>query len=75
YNWDSPSGVLQGRWRKATPEELAKSDKGGEGVVLLNAKSQLDWLVFKRNEEGPQGEGIKITDLATRNLRERGTRR
>ena len=75
YIWDSPSGVLQGRWRKATPEELAKSDKGGEGVVLLNAKSQLDWLVFKRNEEGPQGEGIKITDLATRNLRERGTRR
>lgn len=75
YVWNSPSGVLQGQWRKATPEEMAKSDKGGEGIVLLNAKSRLDWLIFKRNEEGPQGEGIKITDLATRNMRERGTRR
>lgn len=75
YIWNSPSGVLKGQWRKATPEEMAKSDKGGEGVVLLNAKSGLDWLVFKRNEEGPEGEGIKITDLDTRNMRERGTRR
>ena len=75
YLWDSPSGVLKGQWRKATPEEMAKSDKGGEGVVLLKAKSGADWLVFKRDEEGPQGVGIKITDLATRNLRERGTRR
>jgi hypothetical protein len=75
YIWDSPSGVLRGQWRKATAEEMARSDKGGEGIVLLQAKSGGDWLVFKRNEEGPQGEGIKITDLATRNLRERGTRR
>lgn len=75
YVWDSPSGVLKGQWRKATAEEMGKSDKGGEGLVLLSAKSGADWLVFKRNEEGSQGEGIKISDLATRNLRERGTRR
>lgn len=74
YVWNSPSGLLRGRWRNATPEEMAKSDKGGEGVVLLNAKSGADWLVFRRTEEGPEGTGIKITDLATRNLRERGTR-
>lgn len=74
YVWDSPSGLLKGRWRKATANEMAKSDKGGEGVVLTNAKSSADWLVFRRTEEGPQGNGIKITDLATRNLRERGTR-
>ncbi len=74
YVWNSPSGVLRGRWRIATPEEMAKSDKGGEGVVLLAAKSGWDWLVFRRTEEGPEGTGIKITDLATRNLRERGTR-
>lgn len=74
YVWNSPSGVIKGKWRKATPDEMAKSDKGGDGIVLLNAKSGLDWLVFKRNEGGPQGEGVKITDLGTRNMRERGTR-
>lgn len=71
YLWDSPSGVLKDKWRKATADEIAKSDKG---VVLLKAKSAEDWLVFKRSETGPEGEGIKITDLRTRNLRERGTR-
>ncbi|HLG15919.1 MAG TPA: hypothetical protein VJH03_15645 [Blastocatellia bacterium] len=75
YTWNSPSGVLKGQWREATAEEMAKSDKGGEGVVLLNAKSRLDWIVFRRNDEGPQGDGIKITDLDTRNMRELGTRR
>jgi hypothetical protein len=74
YVWDSPSGLLRGNWRKATPDEMARSDKGGEGVVLLGAKSGADWLVYKRAEEGPEGTGIMITDLATRNLRERGTR-
>ena len=74
YTWNSPSGLLRGNWRAATPEEMAKSDKGGAGVVLLAAKSGADWLVFKRSEEGPEGNGIMITDLATRNLRERGTR-
>ena len=75
YRWDSPSGLLIGRWRNATPDELALSDKGGAGVVLMKAKSGADWLVHSRNEEGPQGQGILITDLATRNLRERATRR
>jgi hypothetical protein len=74
YVWDSPSGMLRGNWRAATPEEMAKSDKGGEGVVLLAAKDGADWLVHKRTEEGPEGTGIMIRDLATRNLRERGVR-
>lgn len=74
YVWNSPSGLLRGKWRNATPAEMAQSDKGGEGVVLLGAKSGADWLVFRRTEEGPEGTGIMITDLATRNLRERGTR-
>jgi hypothetical protein len=74
YVWDSPSGLLRGNWRAATAEEMAKSDKGGEGVVLLGAKSGVDWLVHKRTEEGPEGTGIMIRDLATRNLRERATR-
>jgi hypothetical protein len=70
YLW----GSIKGRWRRATAEELAKSDKGGEGVVLLRGKSGADWLAFHRDEGGPEGRGIKITDLETRNLRERGTR-
>ena len=74
YQWHSPSGLLRGNWRPATAEEMAKSDKGGDGVVLLSAKSGADWLVHKRTEEGPEGTGIMIRDLATRNLRERGTR-
>jgi hypothetical protein len=74
YVWNSPSGVLRGTWRAATVEEMTKSDKGGEGVVLLAAKSGADWLVHKRTEEGPEGTGIMIRDLATRNLRERGVR-
>ncbi len=74
YLWNSPSGMLRGNWRAASAEEMAKSDKGGAGVVLLAAKSGADWLVHKRTEEGPEGTGIMIRDLATRNLRERGTR-
>lgn len=42
--------------------------------MLLKAKAGADWLAFGRDEEGPQGKGIKLTDLQTRNLRERGTR-
>ena len=74
YVWNSPSGVLRGNWRAATREEMAKSDKGGDGVVLLGAKDGVDWLVHKRMEEGPEGTGVMIRDLATRNLRERATR-
>ena len=75
YEWSSPSGVFKGRWRAATPEELAKSDKGGEGVVLLNAKSGVDWIVSKRDTEGQGGEGVKIADLNYRNTREYAWRR
>jgi hypothetical protein len=74
YVWGTATEPLTGKWRPATPEELAKSDKGGEGVVLLHAKSGADWIVFKRDEGVPQGLGIKVADLETRNLRERGTR-
>ncbi len=74
YVWNSPSGVFRGNWRAATTAEMVQSDKGGEGVVLLGAKSGVDWLVHKRTEEGQEGTGIMIRDLATRNLRERGVR-
>jgi hypothetical protein len=53
---------------------MAKSDKGGEGIVVLNGKSHVSWLIFTRDENAPEGVGIKIVDLETRNMRERGTR-
>ncbi|MEQ1607292.1 MAG: hypothetical protein ABL999_20720 [Pyrinomonadaceae bacterium] len=74
YVWNSASGVIKGKWRKATADEMASADKGGEGVVLLAAKSGSDWIAFKRNEEGSQGQGIMLQILPSHNLRERGTR-
>jgi hypothetical protein len=61
YLWNSPSGVFKGQWRKATPEEMGRSDTGGDGVVLLQAKSGADWIVFKSTEPGLQGkDGVRI---------------
>ncbi len=74
YVWNTASGVINGKWRKATSDEMAGSDKGGEGVVLLAAKSGSDWIAFKRNEEGPEGQGVMLQILPSHNLRERGTR-
>lgn len=74
YVWNTASGVVRGNWRKATADEMDKVDKGGEGLVLQNAKSGSDWLAIKRNEEGPEGQGIMLYILPSHNLRERGTR-
>lgn len=75
YEWSSPSGVFKGQWRKATAEEMAKSDKAGEGIVLLKAKSAADWIVTKRDTEKQNGEGAKISDVANLNTREYAWRR
>jgi hypothetical protein len=54
---------------------MAKSDRGGQGVVLLNAKSGSDWIVFERNDEGQQGkDGVRISDLYNRGITEIATR-
>ena len=63
YLWSSPSGTFDGRWRAATPQELAVSYKGGAGVVLQRGKSGTDWIVFKRDTEGQNGEGVLIAGL------------
>lgn len=75
YEWSTASGVFKGPWRKATAEEMAKSDKGGEGIVLLKAKSTADWIVTKRDTEKQGGEGVKISDVANLNTREYAWRR
>jgi hypothetical protein len=75
YEWSTASGVFKGQWRKATAEEMAKSDKAGEGLVLLKAKSAADWIVTKRDTENQGGEGVKISDVANLNTREYAWRR
>lgn len=75
YEWDSPSGVIRGKWRKASFSEMDGIDKGGEGIVLQKAKSSQDWLVARRREDAPQGDGILIISLPDHNSRERATRR
>lgn len=74
YSWDTPSGLIRGTWRNATPEEMAGVDKGGEGLVLSGGKGGSDWIAARRDEEGPEGKGIKLHNLPDHNLRERGTR-
>lgn len=72
YVW----GTIRGNWRKASADEMDKANKGGEGLVLQNAKSGSDWIAFKRNEEGAAtaAQGIMLQILPSHNLRERGVR-
>lgn len=67
YEWNGISGT----WRQATPAELAMSDKGGAGLVLLNAKEGAhgrDWIVFKHSMTA--GDNIEVADLNYRGVRE-----
>ncbi|MBX9689005.1 MAG: hypothetical protein K2X27_20015 [Candidatus Obscuribacterales bacterium] len=72
YSWNGISGP----YRDATPEEMAQSDKGGAGIVLLDAKMgqrSKNWIVFKHSMTN--GENIEVADLEYRTRREYGGRR
>lgn len=71
YEWNG----IKGTWKPATPEQLAMSDKGGAGIVLLNAKEGAhgrDWIVFKHSMTA--GDNIEVADLNYRGVREFGGR-
>lgn len=71
YDWNG----IKGTWKPATPEQLAMSDKGGAGIVLLNAKEGAhgrDWIVFKHSMTA--GDNIEVADLNYRGVREFGGR-
>ncbi len=71
YDWNGISGT----WREAKPDELAMSDKGGAGIVLLGAKEGAhgkDWIVFKHSMTA--GDNIEVADLNYRGVREFGGR-
>jgi hypothetical protein len=75
YPTDPPASYVKGSWRKATPEEMAVSYQGGDGLVLLKGKEGYDWLVRQDRETTLSGDWIWIANLNARAQREEGKRR
>jgi hypothetical protein len=75
YPTDPPASYAKGSWRKATPEEMAVSYQGGDGLVLLKGKEGYDWLVRQDRETTLAGDWIWIANLNARAQREEGKRR
>ena len=77
YPTDPPAKYIRGRWRKATVEEMQDppSYRGGDGIVLLNAKTGYDWLVTKDRVTTLAGDWIDIAELKSRQMHEGGKRR
>lgn len=72
YATDPPGKYLKGRWRAATYDEMAAMYQGGAGIVLLNGKSQLDWIVRQDRNTTLKGRWIVTSDLNTHQMREFG---
>jgi hypothetical protein len=73
YVWEAGTkDSTSGKWRKATSEEM--KSQGGEGIVLLKAKSGYDWIVKKDRRTTRTGEWIFIDGLDTRQINEYGSR-
>ena len=73
YIWKSAMAQsTSGKWREATKEEM--KSKGGEGIVLLKAKSGYDWIVTKDRTTTLKGEWLNISELGTRQINEYGSR-
>ncbi len=75
YPTDPPARYVRGSWRKATPEEMAVSYQGGDGLVLLKGKEGYDWLVRQDRETTLAGDWIWIANINARAQREAGKRR
>lgn len=75
YPTDLPATYVKGSWRKATPEEMAVSYQGGDGLVLLKGKEGYDWLVRQDRETTLPGDWAWIANLDARAQRESGKRR
>ena len=74
YVWKSvlKTQPINGKWRKATKEEM--TSVGGDGIVLLKAQGEYDWLVTKDRRTTNKGEWINISELRTRQINEYGSR-
>ena len=73
YVWKSATAQsTNGKWREATKEEM--KSQGGDGIVLLKAKTGYDWIVTKDRQTKLTGEWISISELGTRQINEYGSR-
>lgn len=73
YVWKSATAEsTQGQWRPASKAEMKA--QGGEGVVLLKAKSGYDWIVTQDRTTTLKGDWIRVSELGTRQVNEYGQR-
>lgn len=73
YDWKAVTGQsTSGSWRDATKVEMRSA--GGDGIVLLKAKSGYDWIVTKDRRTTLPGEWISISELGSRQINEHGSR-
>ena len=71
YKNDAPVQLLRGTWRKATPTEMRY--QGGDGIVLLKAKSGWDWVMCQ-DRQATSGEWVRVAEVVSRQVREFGAR-
>lgn len=73
YVWNSVTATsTNGKWREATKAEM--KSQGGDGIVLIKAKSGYDWIVTKNRTTTLAGDWLSISELATRQINEFGSR-
>jgi hypothetical protein len=73
YVWKAGAkDSTSGKWREATKEEM--KDQGGDGIVLLKAKSGEDWIVMHDRWTKLKSDWIEISQLNSRWTRENGSR-
>lgn len=70
--WQNPKGAtLRGGWRPATLAE--KGERGGDQVVLMQAKGGWDWIVYRDNESGIPNR-VEVVTTPLRGMKEWGAR-
>lgn len=73
YAWTAVGAPsTAGRWRVASAVEMRS--QGGDGLVLLDAKTGYDWIVMQDRDTKLAGQWIDIVELGTRQIDEYGSR-
>jgi hypothetical protein len=71
YRWQSASGLVEGTWRDARPDEMG--DQGGAGIILENAKDGKKWVAYKYRAATAH-EYLGLAEVDNRNMRVSATR-
>ena len=75
YIWQAsaPTAAFRGQWRTAT--DAGMMSQGGDGIVLVGAKSGWDWIVTQlRGSTVLKGDVIYVSYVNGRGVREIGSR-